>query len=138
MTVGIKVDFLWFPIGTGDFFHSFFSTICINLENSDWGSKFPVIMNSLYAGDLLPETATTAIEELHKIKVELSRISPDKVVWDVEDLEKTPPWGNNISNEITNLAQYFVTTEGRNLIDVLEEAMNEGINENVALEVREL
>ena len=27
MTVGLKVDFLWCPIGDGDFVHSFFSTI---------------------------------------------------------------------------------------------------------------
>ncbi|EAH1619706.1 hypothetical protein D4258_13215, partial [Listeria monocytogenes] len=33
MAVGIKVDFLWFSIGTSDFFHSFFSTVCVNLEN---------------------------------------------------------------------------------------------------------
>lgn len=40
MTVGIKADFLWFPIGTGDFFHSFFSTICVNLEGMSWGKRF--------------------------------------------------------------------------------------------------
>ncbi|EAH2267933.1 hypothetical protein D4934_14810, partial [Listeria monocytogenes] len=39
MAVGIKVDFLWFSIGTSDFFHSFFSTVCVNLENMNWGSK---------------------------------------------------------------------------------------------------
>lgn len=138
MTVGIKVDFLWFPIGTGDFFHSFFSTICINLENSNWGSRFPVIMNDLYTGDLSQEKIKVAKEELSKIKVELSELSPEKVVWDAEDLSKTPPWGKNISSDITNLAQYFVTTDGKNLIDVLEEAIRESINENVTLEIKEL
>ena len=24
MTVGVKVNFFWYPIGTGDFFYSFF------------------------------------------------------------------------------------------------------------------
>ncbi|MEN2665794.1 Imm70 family immunity protein [Listeria aquatica] len=46
--VGIKVDFLWFSIGDRDFLHSFFSTICINLEEEKWGSKYPIIMTKLY------------------------------------------------------------------------------------------
>jgi len=47
MAVGIIVDFLWFPIGTADFVHSFFSTICFNLEQKKWGSRFPYVMNQL-------------------------------------------------------------------------------------------
>lgn len=44
MAVGLKVKFYWYQIGTGDFLHSFFSTIAYNLENSKWGSKYPFIM----------------------------------------------------------------------------------------------
>ncbi len=138
MAVGIKVDFLWFPIGTGDFFHSFFSTICVNLENMNWGSKFPVIMKEMYAGDWSKEKIKFAQKELQEIKIELSKIPSNKIVWDVENLSETPPWGENISSDITNLAQYFVTTNGGNLINVLEEAMCEAVNENVGLEVKDL
>ena len=52
MPVGLKVDFLWYPIGTGDFVHAFFSTICYNLEEKKWGSRFPCLMNDLYQGEL--------------------------------------------------------------------------------------
>lgn len=138
MTVGIKVDFLWFPIGTGDFFHSFFSTICVNLENMNWGSKFPVVMKDMYAGYLSKEKLEIALKELKEIKLELSRISSEKIIWDAEDLNKTPPWGIHISEEITNLAQYFVTTDGKNLINVLEEAVEEAIKEDVDLEIKDL
>ncbi|EHV5202079.1 hypothetical protein K0T49_001657, partial [Listeria monocytogenes] len=55
MSVGIKVDFLWFPIGSGDFLHSFFSTICVNLEDKKWGSKYPTLMKKLYSGRLNTE-----------------------------------------------------------------------------------
>ncbi len=30
----------------------------------------------------------------------------------IDDLFKQPPWGKNISNDITNLSNYFVTSDG--------------------------
>lgn len=138
MTVGIKVDFLWFPIGTGDFFHSFFSTVCVNLEDMSWGSRFPILMNEMYQGELPKEKLEIAQKELHEIKLEMGKISPEKVVWDVENLQKSPPWGTNISKEIANLAEYFVTSDGKNLIDILNESISEAIIENVNLEVKDL
>ena len=51
MDVGLKVDFLWYPIGDGDFVHSFFSTISCNFEKGNWGSPFPCF-------DLAPELQT--------------------------------------------------------------------------------
>ncbi|CEN41377.1 conserved hypothetical protein [Capnocytophaga canimorsus] len=39
----------------------------------------------------------------------------------------SPPWGNDISEEITNMAEYFVTSDGKNLIDVLEKALKTAI-----------
>lgn len=138
MAVGIKVDFLWFSIGTGDFFHSFFSTICGNLENMKWGSKYPIVMNNLYEGEISVKDIHEAQKELKTIKEEFSKISPDKIIWDIENLEKRPPWGNNISKDIKNLSDYFVTSDGENLFDVLNEAMYEAMQENSALEVKSL
>ena len=138
MTVGIKVDFLWFSIGTGDFFHSFFSTICINLENGNWGSKFPIIMNALYGGEIEVSNLEEAKKEIEELKEELQELSPKNVVWDAEDLDKMPPWGDNISANITDLSNYFVTSDGKDLLDTLIEAVKQAIIENVALEVKVL
>ena len=66
-------------------------------------------MNELYQGTLDKDNVETAIEELKKIQLELQAFSPDKVVWDIDDLSNQPPWGKNISNDITNLSNYFVT-----------------------------
>ncbi|GAB2022987.1 hypothetical protein RyT2_20610 [Pseudolactococcus yaeyamensis] len=138
MVVGVKVDFLWFSIGTGDFFHSFFSTVCVNLEKGDWGSTFPIIMNDLYSGKIEVLNLEKAKKELEKLKEELQELSPKNVVWDAEDLDKMPPWGDNISDDITNLSNYFVTSDGRDLIDTLIEAVKQAIIENVALEIKAL
>ena len=47
MSVGLMVGYNWWTVGEGSFFNSFFSTIYVQLENKDWGSKYPVIMNKL-------------------------------------------------------------------------------------------
>lgn len=105
MSVGFKVKFYWYQIGNGDFLHSFFSTVAYNLENKDWGSRLPIIMNKLYQGKVNRKDIAKAIEELNIIKGELQALSPNKVVWDIDNLSKQPPWGSNISKDITNLSK---------------------------------
>src|SRR5690554_851207 len=111
MAVGIKVGSITDEIGTSDFFHAFFSTVSYNLEKG-WGSRFPALFEHLYQGSLEAELASAAIQELKLIKEELAAFAPSDVVWDIEDLSKQPPWGANISQEITSLANYFVTSTG--------------------------
>jgi hypothetical protein len=123
MAVGFKVKFFWYQIGSGDFLYSFFSTVCYNLENSKWGSRFPHIMSELYVGELKIENIDSAISELNCIKTELSKISVDRVIWDIEDLTKKAPWGDNISVTITNLGNYFVTSEGDDLLTLFSNAL---------------
>jgi len=60
-----------------------------------------------------------ARKELKKIQKELSKFPPSDVIWDIDDLSKQPPWGNHISGEITNLSNYFVTSDGRDLITIM-------------------
>lgn len=136
MAVGFKVKYYWFQVGSGDFLHSFFSTICLRLENGDWGSKYPNLMKSLYQGTLEHDGLSDAINELTEIKKELEKLSPQEVVWDIEDLELTPPWGNDISSEITNLSNYFVTSEGEDLITLLGNALNKAkdLNESIMVD----
>ena len=50
--VGFTVDYNWYTVGSGDFLHSFFSTVAYNLEDKRWGSRFPHLMNELYQGKL--------------------------------------------------------------------------------------
>jgi len=48
---------------------------------------------------------------------------PSQVVWDIEDRNAQPPWGKNIAPIITNLRNYFVSSTGRDLFSLLEEAL---------------
>ena len=127
MAVGFKVRFFWYQVGSGDFLHSFFSTIAYNLEDGKWGTKYPCLMRELYSGELKEQHIKNAKDELETITNELKKISVDKVIWDIDDLSKPMPWGDNISPDITDLSNYFVTSDGEDLITVLNHAMDKAM-----------
>lgn len=111
-------------IGSSDFLHAFFSTISYYLEpkkhfSGGWGSKFPELMNELYQGKLESNKASKVLKDIYEIREKLKGYPPEKIIWDIEDLKKTPPWGDNISSDITDLSNYFTTSNGKDLFDVL-------------------
>jgi len=53
----------------------------------------------------------------------LSSLPPSAVVWEIENRQSKPPWGNNIAAEITSLGNYFVSSAGRDVFSILEEAL---------------
>jgi 2,3-bisphosphoglycerate-dependent phosphoglycerate mutase len=135
MSVSLHVGVHDYPIGAGDFFNSFFSTVCVRLEASTWGSRFPTVMRDLYAGGLKPSQVELAMTELEQIEGELTRLRPDELVWDVEDRTAIPPWGTDISPEITSLRDYFVTMDGKDLLDVLDSALSDAQREGKSVAV---
>jgi 2,3-bisphosphoglycerate-dependent phosphoglycerate mutase len=123
MSIGIDVAGEYFPIGTPSFFKSFFSTISARLEDDKWGTRFPAVMRDLYSGTLRPPAAAEALKELTEIRSEFSKLPPSQVVWDFEDRTARPPWGDRISKSITSLANYFVTSDGKDLFETLNSAL---------------
>jgi len=117
MTIALKQGNVLTVVGPGSLLHSLFSTIAVRLENNNWGSRFPWIMNGLYGGCLEVQGAKAAYKEIQAIKQELAKLPPSMVVWDYENLSSTPPWGTEVGSHIQNMANYFVTTTGRNLVD---------------------
>lgn len=138
MAVGFKVKFYWYQIGHGDFLHSFFSTIAYNLEGQDWGSRFPIIMKELYQGKIAKENVDKAIEEVNQIKGFLQKLGSEKVVWDIDDLLKRPPWGDNISNDITNLSNYFITSDGSDFLTVFIHALEKAKELDSEIEIKSI
>ena len=131
MGVGIQVGQIVDEIGTSDFLHAFFSTISFHCEPKGWGTRFPTLMRHLYRGAVSPGNASAALEELRTARTELARVPPARVVWDLQNLTRRPPWGDNISGEITNLSNYFVTSSGRDLFAVLDEALAEAVSQRI-------
>jgi 2,3-bisphosphoglycerate-dependent phosphoglycerate mutase len=110
-------------VDTGDFLFAFFSTVRVRLEPEGWGTRFPAVMNELYAGELSAESAPKAVAELDQIREELRKLPPSQLVWDAEDRSKQPPWGENVREDAEDLASAFTTHDGRNLFDLFDEAV---------------
>lgn len=125
--VGLKVKNNFYSIGTTEFLTSFFNTIQYHLCGDKWGDKYPYVMRNLYNGKLRVCDVPNANKELLEIKTKLKKYSPSKVIWDIENTSKLPPWGNDISAEITSLANYFVTNNGEDLFDVIFSAFEKSI-----------
>jgi 2,3-bisphosphoglycerate-dependent phosphoglycerate mutase len=119
MGLGLHVGNRCREVGAASFLHAFFSTISAHLEPSGWGSRFPTLMEKLYRGRLPAGDVMAAKAELTSIRRELAEFPPAAIVWDIDDRSKRPPWGDHIDPEITSLANYFVTSDGKDLFDVL-------------------
>jgi hypothetical protein len=78
------------------------------------------------------------MNELNCIRQELAKYDPDQVVWDIEDLSKQPPWGNRISEDITNLSNYFVTSDGEDFLAVFERALQMGLEVGKPVKIESL
>ena len=138
MATAFTVKYYMYTIGTADFLNAFFSTVCGRLENGKWGSRFPHLMNELYQGVLPVKHLAAGTEELSQIKQELAQFAPDQVIWDIDDRSLTPPWGDNISDDITDLSNYFVTSDGNDFLTVFSAALDKARELNVPLTIRTL
>ena len=134
MAVGIRVGAITDEIGTAAFLNAFFATVA-GLLDPNWGTRFPVLLGELYQGRVAPERAAAALHELAQVRRELAGYAPDRVIWDFADRAQRPPWGDAIAAEITDLSGYFVTAAGRDLIGVLDEALQAARDEGRAAEI---
>ena len=91
--------------------------------------------SGIYKGELSSTHISEAINELEQIKQGLAKLSPDKVIWDIENLSAQPPWGTNISKDITNLSNYFVTSDGEDFITVFYRALGKAKELNYGLKI---
>jgi 2,3-bisphosphoglycerate-dependent phosphoglycerate mutase len=133
--VGIEVGETAREVGTSSFLHAFFSSVSRNLEPAGWGSRFPVLMNHLYQGRMPPELVESAIAEVSQVRKEFSGLPPRAVVWDIDDLTKQPPWGEEFAAAITSLANYFVTSNGFDLFEVIIESLQEAKKLKLAVSI---
>lgn len=123
MDIHLRVGNRIWEVGKADFLHAFFSTVSYHLEPGGWGSRFPKLMHELHKGKLEAPSVDEALRELETVRIELVKYPSTDVIWDIENRAAAPPWGNNISLEITDLSNYFVTSDGRDLISVIAMAL---------------
>jgi hypothetical protein len=92
-------------------------------------------MTRLYKGQVDAGEAEAALREVDLIQHGLEAFPPSDVVWDFRDRSARPPWGDRISPHITSLANYFVTSDGKDLFDVLRTALREAVTKKKAARI---
>jgi 2,3-bisphosphoglycerate-dependent phosphoglycerate mutase len=121
--------------GGEDFWlHSFFSSIAYQLEPDGWGSRFPALMNDLYAGRLPVDRVLEARAELATIGTELRRLPPEARVFAYEDPNHPTPWA--VPPGAESLAECFLTANGLNLLEVLGRSLDVSEEADADLEIR--
>lgn len=105
-------------VGSFAFYNAFFATVCTRLEDGVWGSRFPNA-DSLYWAGVPKGWWAPALSELEVIKRELSVLPVSDVVWVVGLPEVKPSCDVGGDSEAVNLAEFFTTVDGKNLIDEL-------------------
>ena len=99
-------------VGSAGFLHCFYSTIYKYVSNTE--ASAAIIF--LKSGKLSFSDGLKTAREFNIIRDKLSMLSPDKIIWDINDTDAHPPWGKNISPVITSLGNYFITADGKDLI----------------------
>lgn len=127
MGVSLRVGPIAYPIGAGAFLGAFFDTVTGRLEDGVRGRRFPRLSDLYQHGELEIAHLDGATGELSVIREQLSLLPPSAVIWDLDDPAAAPPWGDDIAPRITDLSNYFVTSDGRQLLDVIQAALDTGI-----------
>ena len=122
MSLALAVGGEVWPVGSGDALHAMFSTISVLLEDGRWGSRFPLLFDGLYQGELPGRDAEAALTELRAVRRELQSFGPAALVWDADDRDAAPPWGAPL--DVPDVTHCFYAADGRRLLDVLASALN--------------
>ncbi|MBN3737993.1 MULTISPECIES: Imm70 family immunity protein [Burkholderia] len=138
MSVGVRVGSIVDEVGASSFFNSFFATIWGLLEPNGPGTKYPIVSREFYEGRIPPEHVEKALEELKEIRNELEKFPPTAVIWDYDDRSKQPPWGKDISSDITSMSNYFVSSTGRDLFELLVEAFDDAVKNKSEVTIEEI
>lgn len=107
----------------------------MNLEPAGWGSRFPILMKKLYEGNVPNGDLRKLRSELVTVRAELRSFPTTKIVWDFEHRDRQPPWGKKISSSITDLSNYFVTSDGKDLFDFILGAIAKAEHEKTKIKV---
>ncbi|PFK15707.1 Imm70 family immunity protein [Bacillus cereus] len=89
-------------------------------------------------GRLTLQNILKAMEEAKEAREKLKLFSPSEVVWDIEDLSKQLPWRDKSSTNITGLSNYFYTSDGKDMFEMLFKACDEALELEVDLEIETL
>lgn len=106
-------------IAPDNILRALFATISYRLEPGGWATRFPAVLDHLQQGSLDANRAEQALIELGQIETELRSLSPDRVVWSMDDLRVRNDSRQPVNHNAKNVFDYFVARDGKPLINKL-------------------
>ncbi len=110
-------------IASGVVLEAFAATVSYRLEPDGWGSRFPIVLDHLLAGRLMPSDADSALSELDAIAAGLRALPAERVVFDLADLSRRDDPRARVDRGSPTAHGFFVAEDGRPLVDVLREGV---------------
>ena len=101
-------------IGNSDIWISLCSTIAVRLNYNE--EDIPLVLKFLRTGKCVAKEGNATARQFNLVRDELSKFAPDKVVYDIAEMTKEAPWGVNISDVITSCANFYTTSDGKDLL----------------------
>lgn len=101
-------------VGRYDIWFSLYSTV--DLKMGLFKRKVPLALSFLATGCCKADSAQETARQMNLIRDELSRLSPDKAVYDKNDPKKEAPWKDHISPIVTSCSNLFTTADGHDLL----------------------
>lgn len=101
-------------VGGKDTWQALTATVRVLLKNQE--KSIPYVFEFLTSGKCSNEKCLEAARQFNMVRDELTKFSPDKMVYDEHDLKKLPPWGADISPVITSCGNYFTSGDGYDLL----------------------
>ena len=101
-------------IGTSDIWMSLCATIEVRLDY--FSDEIPLAIQFLRTEKCEAKDGNASARQFNLIRDELAKFKPDKVVYDINDIDRAAPWANNISDVITSCANFYTTSDGKDLL----------------------
>ena len=101
------------PLAALAIVEAFFATVSYRLEPDGWSSRFPVVLNGLYASRFEPQKdGDAALLELEIIERELKALSPEGAIASLRNLARLDDAHLTVNRGAANLYEYFVAADG--------------------------
>lgn len=101
-------------VGGGDIWFSVYSTIEIRLKS--FKNQIPEIIHFFKTGKCSTESALETARQFNLLRDELSKYTPDKAVYNMNNLSEKPPWENDLSPVVTSCGNLYTTADGKDLL----------------------
>ncbi|EKE02463.1 MAG: hypothetical protein ACD_20C00383G0015 [uncultured bacterium] len=121
-------------LGSYEYLNCYFNTISSLLEDKKWGSRFPILLESLDAKTKIePDAAEEMASELAVITQELKNQPPANIDCNIDTEESNWMLEAPFDTFADNIYDYFLTLEENNLTKTFYDFASEAAEENLSL-----